>query len=128
MFNPSMYAGETSTSDLDYNECNKPGELHKLAIRNKELILGIETSFNDTGAAVVKGTGEILSNLRSTFTDRYELEHAPIRAKEHHEEELPKVVEKALEESGKTINDIKAIAVAIGPGQLHSLQAGIAFA
>ena len=34
MFNPSMYAGETSTTDLDYNECNKPGEVDKLAIKN----------------------------------------------------------------------------------------------
>ncbi len=90
--------------------------------------MGIETSFNDTGAAVVRGTGEVLSNKISSFTDHYLEQHAPLRAAEHHISQLPDLVESALEEAKKSINDMKAIAVTMGPGQHLSLQAGLNFA
>jgi tRNA A37 threonylcarbamoyltransferase TsaD len=60
------------------------------------LILGIESSFNDSGAAVVKGNGEILSNKIMTFSEKYHSEHAPILSKEHHQRSLPFAVEQAL--------------------------------
>lgn len=122
-----LYGGETATSDTDYNEYQRQ-DLHLEAKFSKELILGIESSFNDSGAAVVKGNGEILSNQILTFSEKYHSEHAPILSKEHHQRSLPIVVEKALHESGKNIRDMKAIAVTIGPGQLPSLQMGIDFA
>jgi tRNA A37 threonylcarbamoyltransferase TsaD len=57
------------------------------------LILGIETSFNDTGAAVVRGNGDVLSNKVSTFAENYRGEAAPLRAAEFHMEQLPNLVE-----------------------------------
>lgn len=67
-------------------------------------MLGIESSFNDTSAAVVRGTGEILSNKVTTWTDKYRLESAPSRAEDHHKLNLPLVVEAALAESGKDMS------------------------
>jgi tRNA A37 threonylcarbamoyltransferase TsaD len=46
-----------------------------------------------------------------TFSEKYRLEHAPSRAADHHSENLPKVVEAALAESGKSISELKCIAV-----------------
>lgn len=57
------------------------------------MILGIETSFNDTGAAVVRGNGDVLSNKVSTFAENYRGEAAPLRAAEFHMEQLPNLVE-----------------------------------
>ena len=80
------------------------------------MILGIESSFNDSAAAVVSGTGAVLSNQVKTFSERYNAASAPIRASEFHAENLPLLIEKALDESKKEIQDIKAIAVTMGPG------------
>ncbi len=79
------------------------------------MILGIESSFNDTGASVVRGTGQILSNKIATFSDSHTV-NAPIRCMEHHIKHLPSVIETALEESGNQMNELKAIAVTMGPG------------
>jgi N6-L-threonylcarbamoyladenine synthase len=91
-------------------------------------VLGIESSFNDTSAAVVRGTGEILSNQVATWTDKYRLESAPSRAEDHHKLNLPLVVEAALAESGKVMSQFKCIAVTQGPGQIKSLKVGLDFA
>ncbi len=67
------------------------------------MILGIESSFNDSAAAVVSGTGAVLSNQVKTFSERYNATSAPIRAAEFHAENLPFLIEKALDESKKEI-------------------------
>ena len=79
------------------------------------MVLGIESSFNDSGASVVRGTGQILSNKIATFTDTQAVS-APLRCMEHHIKHLPLVIEAALEESGHQITEMKAISVTMGPG------------
>ena len=77
--------------------------------------MGIESSFNDSSVAIVRGNGEILSNHVSSFKD-FHSPNAPIEAEKHHSINLPIVFENALRESGKNINEMKAIAVTMGPG------------
>jgi len=59
------------------------------------LILGIESSFDDTCAAVVEGTGKVLANETNRFKTNFtndDQPHAPLRAAQFHEENLPLVV------------------------------------
>ena len=92
----------------------------------KPVILSIETSLDDTCAAVTCGI-RVLSNVVSSQTSY----HAswggtvPDIAKRLHKEWLPKVVERALWQAGDpTLN---ALAITIGPGLAPSLEQGIAY-
>jgi len=89
-------------------------------------ILSIETSLDDTCAAVTRGT-RVLSNIVSSQT-RYHEEWGgtvPDIAKRLHKEWLPKVVALALKSAGNP--NLSAIAVTIGPGLAPSLEQGIDF-
>lgn len=89
-------------------------------------ILSIETSLDDTCAAVTRGT-RVLSNVVSSQTSY----HAswggtvPDIAKRLHHEWLPRVVDRALRNAGNPKLD--ALAVTIGPGLAPSLEQGIAY-
>jgi len=91
-------------------------------------ILGIETSCDDTAAAVIVD-GRLRSNVVST-----QLEHqdwggvVPELASRAHERAIVPVVEKALRESGLGRSDLDAIAVTVGPGLIGSLLVGVSFA
>lgn len=91
-------------------------------------ILGIETSCDDTAAAVVRD-GALLSSAVST-----QLEHAdwggvvPELASRAHERAIVPVVERALREAGLQRRDLDAIAVTVGPGLIGSLLVGVSFA
>lgn len=90
-------------------------------------ILSIETSLDDTCAAITVGT-RVISNVVSSQTSH----HAswggtvPDIAKRLHKEWLPKVVDRALRQAGNPKLD--AIAVTIGPGLAPSLEQGITYA
>ncbi len=91
------------------------------------VILSIETSLDDTCAAVTRGRN-ILSNAVSSQTS-YHAEWGgtvPDIAKRLHQEWLPKVVDLALRKAGNPKLD--AIAVTIGPGLAPSLEQGITYA
>ena len=91
-------------------------------------ILGIETSCDDTGAAVVEN-GRILSNI--VAAQDIHLEYGgvvPELASRAHITLLPRVVSKALETSGTKPNQIDAVAATVGPGLVGSLLVGIEFA
>ncbi len=89
-------------------------------------ILAIETSADDTAAAVVENT-TIISSVKHT-----QLEHSdwggivPSLAKRDHEHNIDSVVNKSLLEAGLNISDIDAIAVTSGPGLAIALEVGIA--
>lgn len=89
-------------------------------------ILSIETSLDDTCAAVTRGT-RVLSNMVSSQTSY----HAswggtvPDIAKRLHKEWLPRVVDRALRQAGNP--QLDALAVTIGPGLAPSLEQGIAY-
>src|SRR6266498_849229 len=90
-------------------------------------ILGIESTCDETGAAVVIDGGEVRSNVIAT---QFEL-HAKYRgvvpeiASRAHIENILPVVREALEKSDSGFSDIDAIAVAHRPGLIGSLLIGV---
>ena len=84
---------------------------------DKRLILGIEYSFDDSCAGVVSASGKILANTKRCMNKQWGTMDAPIRAQEFHQENLPKAIEEAIEKSNlKSMSELEAIAVTIGPG------------
>ena len=94
------------------------------------LILGIETSCDETSAAVVKEGHHILSNVVSSQIDLHRPFGGvvPELASRHHTEKISSIVSKAIEEACIKPEDIDAIAVTHGPGLVGSLIVGIMFA
>jgi N6-L-threonylcarbamoyladenine synthase len=93
------------------------------------VILGIETSCDDTCAAVVTGEGEIRSNVISSqgIHDRYG-GVVPEVASRHHLELANVAVDDALARAGATWSDIDLVAVTQGPGLVGALLVGVATA
>jgi N6-L-threonylcarbamoyladenine synthase len=92
-------------------------------------ILAIETSCDDTCAAVVTRDGQILSNVISSqgIHDRYG-GVVPELASRHHLELANAVVDDALARAGATLDDIDLVAVTQGPGLVGALLVGVATA
>jgi len=93
-------------------------------------ILAIETSCDETAAAVVRNGIEVLSNeLYSQVEIHAEYGGVvPEIASRNHTHKLPTIVKKALKESGSDIEDIDAVAVTSGPGLVGALLTGVSFA
>lgn len=92
-------------------------------------ILGIETSCDETAAALVSPDGRILSNI--IFSQTVHTAYGgvvPELASREHAGRLPSVVEQALEESSLTWSDLAGIAVTAGPGLVGCLLVGVAYA
>jgi len=94
------------------------------------LILGIDTSCDDTSAAVVKTGREILSNVVSSQAGIHSRFGGivPELASRSHIVMIWPVVTEALEIAGVTPEDLSGIAVCIGPGLVGSLLVGCCFA
>ena len=94
------------------------------------LILSIESSCDETSAAVVKNGRHVLSNVIHSQIDLHTLYGGvvPEIASRQHIEKVNQVVDKALTEAGVTIDDITAIAVTYGPGLVGALLVGVSFA
>jgi N6-L-threonylcarbamoyladenine synthase len=92
-------------------------------------ILALETSCDDTCAAVVTREGEIRSNVISSqgIHDRYG-GVVPEIASRHHLELVEAVVEDALAQAGTTLPQVDAVAVTQGPGLVGALLVGVATA
>lgn len=92
-------------------------------------LLAIETSCDDTCAAVVEGT-EIASNVISSQASFHEAFGGvvPEVASRHHTELINDVVDQALARAGTTLDDLDAIAVTQGPGLIGALLVGFATA
>ncbi len=94
------------------------------------MILGIETSCDETAAAVITRDGQILS---STVSSQAEL-HAryggvvPEVASRRHLELVTPVVQEALRDSGTTLDEVDLIGVTAGPGLIGALLVGVAAA
>ena len=93
------------------------------------LILALETSCDDTCAAVVSGDGEVRSNVISSqgIHDAFG-GVVPEIASRHHLELANAVVDDALRRAGATLDDIGLIAVTQGPGLVGALLVGVATA
>lgn len=92
------------------------------------LILGIESSCDETAAAVVKNGRGVLSNVISSQIELHKLYGGvvPEIASRKHIEKINQVIEEALKEAGVTLNDIDAIGVTYGPGLVGALLVGVA--
>ena len=93
-------------------------------------ILAIESSCDETAAAVVVNGRNILSNVINSQIDIHKTYGGvvPEIASRKHVENINPVVRLALDEAGMTLNDIDAIAVTYGPGLVGALLVGVAFA
>ena len=91
-------------------------------------ILAIESSCDETAAAVVVNGREALSNVISSQIDLHTLYGGvvPEIASRKHIENINYVIEEALEKAGSTLDDIDAIGVTYGPGLVGALLVGVA--
>jgi N6-L-threonylcarbamoyladenine synthase len=93
---------------------------------NEPVVLGIETSCDETGIGIVRGT-TLLANVISSSMDQ----HArfggvvPEIAARAHLEALEATLQKALHDAGISINEIDAVAVTNGPGLAGALMVGV---
>ncbi len=98
---------------------------------NKDVtILAIESSCDETAAAVVKNGREVLSNVIYSQIDLHTLYGGvvPEIASRKHMDKINQVTAKALEDSHLTLKEIDAIAVTYGPGLVGPLLVGVSFA
>ena len=99
----------------------------------KTIILGIETSCDETAAAVIEdnknGIPKILSNIISSQFDIHKEFGGvvPDLAARSHLEKIDLIVKKAIEQSGISLEKISAIATTVGPGLIVCLTVGLNF-
>ncbi|MGA7616438.1 MAG: tRNA (adenosine(37)-N6)-threonylcarbamoyltransferase complex transferase subunit TsaD [Thermoanaerobaculia bacterium] len=94
------------------------------------LMLGIESSCDETSVALLNGEGEVRANLIASQIER----HQPfggvvpeIASREHLDNLMP-LMRKALADSGKALGDVTAVSVTCGPGLIGALLVGVAAA
>lgn len=91
------------------------------------LILAIESSCDETAAAVVKNGREVLSNVINSQIDIHKRYGGvvPEIASRCHIEAIDTVIDEALEKANVTLDDVDAIAVTYGPGLVGALLVGV---
>lgn len=92
-----------------------------------QIILAIESSCDETAAAVIKNGSEIISNVVASQIESHKRFGGvvPEIASRHHVEQVTIVIEEALEQAGLTPQDLTAVAVTEGPGLVGALLIGI---
>ena len=92
------------------------------------IILGIESSCDDTSAAVIKN-GQLLSNVTASQAVHESYGGVvPELASRAHEQNIVPVVDQAIKKAGIAKEDISAVAFTRGPGLMGSLLVGVSFA
>ncbi len=94
------------------------------------LVLGIESSCDETSAAVVKNGREVLSNVINSQIKIHEKFGGvvPEIASRSHTEVINQVVKQALKEANVTLDDIDVITPTYGPGLVGALLVGVSYA
>ncbi len=94
------------------------------------LILGIESSCDETAAAVIENNERLLSNVINSQIDLHGQYGGvvPELASRKHLEDIFPVVDRAVKDAGITLDQIDGIAVTQGPGLIGSLLVGLSFA
>ncbi|MBQ7089246.1 MAG: tRNA (adenosine(37)-N6)-threonylcarbamoyltransferase complex transferase subunit TsaD [Clostridia bacterium] len=94
------------------------------------LILGIESSCDETAASVVEDGRRVLSNVIASQVEEHRKYGGvvPEIASRRHAEAISGVVRRALDEAGVTLADIDGIAVTYAPGLIGALLVGVSFA
>lgn len=92
------------------------------------VILAIESSCDETAAAVVKNGREVLSNVIYSQIELHKLYGGvvPEIASRKHIEKINPVIEKALDDAHMSLSDVDALAVTYGPGLVGALLVGVA--
>lgn len=93
-------------------------------------ILAIESSCDETAAAVVKNGREVLANVISSQIELHTLYGGvvPEIASRKHIEKINQVIEEALRQAGMTLREMDAVAVTYGPGLVGALLVGVSAA
>ena len=93
-------------------------------------ILAVETSCDETAAAVVRNGREVLSNVIYSQIDLHTVYGGvvPEIASRKHIEKINQVIEKALSDAGVSLPEITAVAVTYGPGLVGALLVGVSAA
>lgn len=96
-------------------------------MKKDQIILGIETSCDETAASIVRNGQEILSNVVSSQIESHKRFGGvvPEIASRHHVEQVTIVIEEALKQANMTPEDLDAVAVTEGPGLVGALLIGI---
>ena len=94
------------------------------------ITLGIETSCDETAAAIVRDGREILSSVIASQIDLHRPYGGvvPELASREHLDKIEPVVQQALSEAGMTFGDVDAVAVTKGPGLVGALLVGVCYA
>jgi len=94
------------------------------------LILGLETSCDETAAALITADGEILANVVSSQADLHASYGGvvPEVASRRHLELVTPVIREALDEAGASLEDVELVGVTAGPGLIGALLVGVAAA
>ncbi|SDI26390.1 O-sialoglycoprotein endopeptidase [Alteribacillus persepolensis] len=95
--------------------------------KENEIILAIETSCDETAAAVVQGGQEVLSNVVASQIESHQRFGGvvPELASRHHTENITFVIEEAMEKANITFEQLDAVAVTEGPGLVGALLVGV---
>jgi N6-L-threonylcarbamoyladenine synthase len=98
-------------------------------IKSDPVILGLESSCDETAAAVIRGRTLLSSKIISSATEQAKYGGVvPEIASRAHTEAVDEVVSLALSEAGVTLKEIDAVAVTYGAGLLGALLVGLSFA
>ena len=97
-------------------------------MKKYKIILAIETSCDETSAAIIKSGQEVMSNIISSQIDLHKKYGGvvPEIASRKHIEKINPVIEEALEQAKITLDQVDAIAVTYGPGLVGALLVGVA--
>ena len=111
---------------MSYYEMSRR-KAEELRERGAARILALETSCDETAAAVIENGRKILSNVVFSQIDLHELYGGvvPEIASRAHMEACDRVVDQALKEAGMTLQDADALAVTKGPGLVGALLTGV---
>jgi len=92
-----------------------------------QIILGIETSCDETAASIIRNGREIVSNVVSSQIESHKRFGGvvPEIASRHHVEQMTIVIEEALKQANMEPSDLDAVAVTEGPGLVGALLVGI---
>ena len=96
---------------------------------SQPLVLGIETSCDETGVGIVRGATLLADTVASSVEEQARFGGVvPEVASRAHLEAMPATISLALDEAGVTLADVDAIAVTVGPGLVGALLVGTATA
>jgi hypothetical protein len=119
MWNHAQHCMCPSSANCPFDGCSHPEAAAEHADQTQErIILGIESSCDDTGVAVVTSSGRVLGEAIASQADI----HAPWGgvvpnlAMEAHKAAIHKTVDDALRQAGLKPSDLDAVAVTVGPG------------